>query len=78
MTKEEAKLEGEYIKEIYHRYGSCEDPYCITIDEYNNLVDRIYDTLEQQLKEKDKEIIRLRSQIARNHDVRCECSHCKG
>lgn len=41
------------------------------------LIDKIYDNFEAQLKEKDVEITRLRSQISRGHDSQCSCSFCK-
>ena len=39
-------------------------------------VNEIYDYFEPLLMEKDREIKRLRSQVARSHDSKCVCSFC--
>lgn len=72
MNRNEANNELTLI-EIYD-YGMDSGYDC---DKVYDLIHKIYDNFEAQLKEKDAEITRLRSQISRGHDSQCSCSFCK-
>lgn len=69
MNRDEAKkLIKIENKETY--------PYNI-VDNVNEVIDKIYDEFEKDLKEINNQISRLKKQLSKNHHVECGCSFCK-
>lgn len=75
MNRDEAKEIFEKSSDSAINYLDSTD--VISVNSSIIILDEIYDNFETQLKEKDAEITRLRSQISRGHDSQCSCSFCK-
>lgn len=69
MNREEAKkLVKIDNKETY--------PYSI-IDNVDEVIDKIYDGFEKDLKDINNQVSRLKKQLSKGHHVKCSCSFCK-
>ena len=44
---------------------------------YKDLIVKIYDELEKDLKDINNQVLRLKKQLANNHHIECSCSFCK-
>ena len=55
-------------------YGSQSGFECEMI---SNLIDKIYDDFEKDLKDINNQVSRLKKQLSKDHHVECICSFCK-
>lgn len=49
----------------------------LKIGDLNNVIDKIYDDLEKDLKDINNQVSRLKKQLSKDHHVECSCSFCK-
>lgn len=49
----------------------------LKIGDLNNVIDKIYDDFEKDLKDIDNQVSRLKKQISKGHHMECSCSFCK-
>lgn len=49
----------------------------LKIGDLNNIIDKIYDKSELDLKDINNQVSRLKKQLASNHHIQCSCSFCK-
>lgn len=69
MNRDEAKkLIKIENKETY--------PYGI-IDNADEVIDKIYDEFEKDLKNINNQVSRLKKQLVKGHHIECSCSFCK-
>ena len=55
-------------------YGSQSGFECEMI---SNLIDKIYDDFEKDLKDINNQVSRLKKQLSKGHHIECSCSFCK-
>ena len=55
-------------------YGSQSGFECEMI---SNLIDKIYDDFEKDLKDINNQVSRLKKQLSKDHHIKCSCSFCK-
>lgn len=49
----------------------------LKIGDLNNVIDKIYDDFEKDLKDINNQVSRLKKQLSKDHHVECSCSFCK-
>lgn len=49
----------------------------LKIGDINNLIDKIYDDFEKDLKDINNQLSRLKKQLSKGHHIECGCSFCK-
>lgn len=69
MNRKEAKQLIEIKNQEIYPYG--------IVDNVDEVIDKIYDEFEKDLKDINNQVLKLKKQLASNHHIEYSCSFCK-